>query len=409
MLYFVEAATTGAGLSVMAELHASGREVALVTGDPARYESGRGAEILPELRTLGRLHVEDTTASELVRRRKGQKGPVGVISATDKYLPYAARLADAVGAPFLSVDAAELLRDKRRARQLFDQLEIGHVRWSDAPSASSVRDFSESIRAPIIIKNVVGSGSMDIAFAIGADEAEGRWEALAKGPRWLNGDLMVEEFIAGPLVSLETLVSHRRPIFLGVTDRQLSTPPTMAEVGYGFPARVEDTHESSMRAAVEKLVDALAIEQGFLHVEFILTPNGTHLVEVNGRLPGGLFVPMLKDCLKGDFYELLHDSALGRAVRFPGFSGMHSNGYVSYVGAHGLALEDSRVSDALHYPWIVDVVGGVRRGDVLAPVADFRGSVAHVRSLAPTASLAFSAARSAAEMLVPKTTGQDPY
>ena len=401
MLFFVEAATTGAGLSLLAALHDVGRDVALVTNLPGRYAASPGARVIAELSAKRRLHVTDTTLWESPEWLPEADAPHGVISASDKYLPYTAHLAQALGAPFLSVDAVARLRDKRRARELFDDLNVGHVRWAAPRSVEEVAAFAGDIGGPVIIKNVVGSGSMDVAFARTPTEAATRWKQLASRPRWLDGDLMVEEFVVGPLVSLETLVTQGRPVFLGVTDRQLSAPPVMAEVGYTFPVTVTEAHRSAMQHAVHKIVDALEIPQGFLHTEFILRPGSTHLVEVNARLPGGFFVPMLRDCLTGDLYDALHDAAVGRPISAPRHNGSFSSGYVSYAPVRGRALESSRVEDAKAHPWLVEMVGGVTAGDIVAPASDFRGSVAHVRALAPTPSLSATAARAAAESLIP--------
>ncbi|MFJ4036911.1 acetyl-CoA carboxylase biotin carboxylase subunit family protein [Microbacterium sp. NPDC090007] len=401
MLFFVEAATTGAGLTLLAALHDAGRDVAFVTNLPDRYATSPGSHVIAELSARGRLHVADTTSWSVPSWLPSPARSHGVISSSDKYLPYTAHLAQALGAPFLSVQAVARLRDKRRARELFDELNVGHVRWASPRSVAEAKEFAETVGGPVIIKNVAGSGSMDVAFAQTAATAAAAWEEMSSRPRWLDGDLMMEEFVAGPLVSMETLVTEGRPIFLGVTDRQLTAPPVMAEVGYTFPTEVTAAHRDAMQHAVREIVRALDIPQGFLHTEFILRPGTSHLVEVNARLPGGFFVPMLRDCLNGDLYEMLHDSAVGLPIAAPALNGKFSSGYVSYAPMRGRALESSRVDEARAYPWLVDMVGGVHAGAILAPAADFRGSVAHVRALAPTPSLSATAARAAAESLIP--------
>ncbi len=74
---------------------------------------------------------------------------------------------------------------------------------------------------------------------------------------------MAEEFVSGPLYSLETLVADGRCRHLGVTDRQLGPRPAFCEVSYTFPVRgARARAEAAMRAAVETLVAATGIAQG---------------------------------------------------------------------------------------------------------------------------------------------------
>jgi hypothetical protein len=212
---------------------------------------------------------------------------------------------------------------------------------------------------------------------------------------------MIEQYISGPLVSYEVLVNRGRPLFLGVTDRNLSPFPTAAEIGYAFPADVPAAHDKIMRSAVTRLVEHMGVVQAFLHCEFILTAADAHLVEINPRLPGALVTFMLRDCLDADFYQLVATSALGGAVRAPGWNGLYSGGYIAYAPRRAVALADSDTAAARAYPFVVDVLGGVQTGAAVGPASDYKGAVGHVRTVVGSRSLAGVAARAAGELLVP--------
>jgi biotin carboxylase len=404
MLYFVEASTTGSGLTMIRALSDAGRDVALVTSDAGKYqgEHDRSAlEILRERDQLQTVANTDTfsTSGFAVPSRPDSRH--GVIAASDRHLTFAADLAEYVGAPFLTPHAVSVLRDKRKARRLYDACGVGHIRWSDAPSAAAVGDFVREVSTQVLLKNVAGSGSQDIRVAGTEDDAILAWEDLMRRERWLDGEIMVEEYIRGPLVSLEVLVNEHRPIFLGTTDRQIARLPSLSEIGYTFPAPTGAEHETSMKEAVTTVVEALDIRNSFLHVEFILTPGCSHLVEINARLPGALVTYMLRDCLDDDFYGMVHDSAMGLRVPEPALNGLTSSAFIAYAPRTGIAASDSDAVGARSYPWVVDVLGGVKEGDPVGPAVDFRGSVGHVRTVGPSSTLTRAAATAAAELLLP--------
>jgi biotin carboxylase len=154
-------------------------------------------------------------------------------------------------------------------------------------------------------------------------------------------------------------------------------------------------------------VCSCVVRQGVFHSEFVLTPGGPHLIEVNARIPGALVTYMLRDCLDGDYYALVADAALGKSCDPLEHNGLFSSGYIAYAPRAGRARTESDNSAAAKYPWVADVLGGVSSGQIVGPPEDYRGSIGHVRTVAPTASLAYSAARAAARRLVPELAATD--
>ncbi|MBT2504246.1 acetyl-CoA carboxylase biotin carboxylase subunit family protein [Curtobacterium sp. ISL-83] len=402
MLFFVEAATSGSGLRMLRALTERGEPTAFITSNRAKYAAANDARVLDHLEAFGRLvEVASTEDYHLPEAVTSMPGPHGVVASGDRYLAYASCLAEDLGAPFPTSGAVEVLRDKRRARALYDDLGVGRVRWARAESEEQVRAFATHTAATGVIKNVHGTGSQDVRVYSGADEAVLFWRELVAKERYLQGELMVEEYVQGPLVSCEVLVSAGVAQVLGYTDRQLSPFPTVAEIGYTFPADLPGPLRDDMRHTVDAVVAALGIEQAFLHVEFVLREANAHLVEVNPRLPGALVTYMLQDCLTDDFAQMVADSALGRTVPTTSPNGLVSSGYIAYAPTRARATAPSDRDAAARFPWVVDVLGGVDVGAEIAPASDYRGAVGHVRALASSQSIAQTAARAAAELMVP--------
>jgi len=401
LLYFIEAATTGSGLLLAERAHLLGYDLCLVTTDIQKYDETPGRSVLDVLVERNRVRIENDLDS--YRRPDwldpSDHGSHGVFSGTDRHLAYASGLAEDLGAPYIRPGAVEVLRDKRRARELYRRIGLAQPAWADLPSRDAAAQFADSAGAPIVIKNVRGTGSLQVQLADSPDEAAAVWDLLMDESRYLDGDLMGEVFVDGPLVSLETLVSGGAPVFLGVTDRHLGPHPYFPELAYTFPAQVDLLHGRIMQEAVERIIAELGIEQGFLHTEFVLPPSGPVIVETNARLPGALVTRMLEDCLVDGFYNRAISAALGEPQPLPRFNGSYSSGVIIYADQLGLLATLPDWGQVQTLPWLKEVVPSAKVGQMVGSARDYRGSLGQVRTLAPSPSLSLAAAYAAAARL----------
>ena len=97
------------------------------------------------------------------------------------------------------------------------------------------------------------------------------------------GEVIIEEFLEGPLFSLESVTtSPGKHIFWGYTDRVLTED--FIEVGATFPAAVPD--DVAGKQLVAAALEAIGFDFGSCHTEMIFTSMGPRIVEINPR-PGG--------------------------------------------------------------------------------------------------------------------------
>ncbi|WP_412539375.1 ATP-grasp domain-containing protein [Longispora sp. K20-0274] len=399
MLLFVEAGIAGTGLSCLRWADDAGLDPALIAVDPTVYRDVPDGALLGDLAGRDRVFTaKDTDGDELdpglLDWARSGGGPVGVVCVGDRNLPFAARLAEALGAPFPSVDAVATFRDKRAARRVYTELGIRSPRWTPAARAEEAVALWAEV-GPVVLKNVKGAGSLDVLLCRTAEEVRAGHHALATGGRYLDGELMAEEFVTGPLLSVETVVSAGRCAHLGVTDRQLGPRPHFCEVSYTFPVMAPPAARAEMERAVEACVRHFGLT-GFLHSEFILTAEGPVLVEINARLGGGLLALMMNDCLSVSSWELLCRSALGQPLRIPRHTGRYASAVTVYPDTAGTVESVVDPGAVAANPFVVDVVWNARPGDRVAPATDYRGSVCQVRTVAEAPAVAYNAALTAA-------------
>lgn len=149
MLFFVEAATSGSGLRLLRQLTDRGEPTVFVTSNRAKYSGAEDAQVLDRLDGEGRLFEVDSTEDY---RTPGalvsMPGPHGVIASGDRYLAFAAHLAEDLGAPFPSRRAIDVFRtnDARGSSTTHSgsAASDGHPRTPRSGSAPSHRTWRRS-------------------------------------------------------------------------------------------------------------------------------------------------------------------------------------------------------------------------------------------------------------------------
>ncbi|MFE2140779.1 ATP-grasp domain-containing protein [Streptomyces sp. NPDC059456] len=402
MIFFIEAPLSGSGLSALTWALDHGVAAALVTTDPAKYRKVPGSEAIERLAEAGALHVVSTTEGEHVPEElitaasAADEELVGVVCLLDRHLLFAAALAERIGAPFASIDTVRTIRDKRLARTMYERLGIASPRWTAPRDEAEFVAFMAEVGGPVVLKNCRGTGSLDVVLCR-PEQGGAAFARMTEADRYLDGALMAEEYLRGPLYSLETLVTDDgRAHHLGFTDRQLGPAPTFCEVSYTFPVEVPEAPARDMREAVDKIVRECAIPQGMLHTEFVLTKNGAVIVEVNARPGGGLLPLMMDDCLTVPLPELLCAAALGQSLPEVAANGRHSSTVTVYAPARGQIRRVGGLEHAATQGYVTQVVTGAGAGDEARTAQDYRGAVCQIRTLGDTPGIAFNAALSTA-------------
>ena len=243
--------------------------------------------MLPVLRELGPVVVSTDPAH--IARALGPTTPRGVVTFAESTLGLAARIAEFFELPGPSKQTARWLTNKMQQRERLNEQGLGPVR-----SVSMIgSQIPPDVPLPAVIKPQQGAGSQDTVFV--RDERE-----LAIQARDLPADraYVIEELIQGsdrPLgpwltdyVSVETAVDTRpHVVHLGVTGRLPLADPAR-ETGLVYPITMPAGLEDEVRALAEAAIVALEIPVGLVHTEIKLTDCGPVIIEVNGRLGGGL-------------------------------------------------------------------------------------------------------------------------
>ncbi|HLX77674.1 MAG TPA: ATP-grasp domain-containing protein [Acidimicrobiales bacterium] len=317
------------------------------------------------------LHA-DAIADELI-----PTSPAGITTFSDEYMPLTAALARRLSLAYHSEETAVSLADKKEQRRALRSAGVpSPAVWEVPADLSDLPSFVESLGYPVVVKPRQGTGSFATALANDEGELSDHLARLAD----VEAEFLVEEYLPdrdprSPFaddLAVEIMVQGGRVFRLATTGKFRHAPPFRGR-GCFLPSSVDAATETEMFDAAEAAAVALGITDGFLNVDVKLTPVGTRIVEVNGRLGGN--VDMLMELAGGPpVLPLVFRLALGRDMTAdPALPSLLSGnwsrvGYFAWVQAPMAASRLSGVAgidEVAALPHVSTVIRNRNQGDSL--------------------------------------------
>ncbi|MCK7622629.1 ATP-grasp domain-containing protein [Streptomyces sp. RS10V-4] len=245
----------------------------------------------------------------------GHPGPGAVLTWDEALLETTAEVARRLRLPHMSPEAVRRCRDKLTTRRLLERAGVPSARFRHVHSAAAARAAAAELGAPVVVKPRALAGSIGVTLATGPDEAAAAYAqavgAAFPGLGALDGAI-VEEYLAGPEISVDCAVTGGEATVVNVARKRLGFAPHFEETGHLVAPWRHEPWADEVRAVVAAAHTALGIRTGLTHTELRLTAGGPRVVEVNGRL-GGDFIPLLGTLATGvDPVLAAADIALGR-------------------------------------------------------------------------------------------------
>ena len=180
-----------------------------------------------------------------------------------------------------------------------------------------------------IVKPADNSGSrgIDLLKDYSIETIEKAFDYSKQSSR--SGDLMVEEYMEGPEVSVETLSVDGVCHVIQITDKLTTEAPYFVEMGHSQPSRLSEETKNKIKEVAIAANHAIGIENGPSHTEIKVTNDGPKIVELGARLGGDnittYLVPlstgvnMVECCIKialGEKPDLVEKYKKGSAIRY---------------------------------------------------------------------------------------------
>jgi len=234
-----------------------------------------------------------------------------VTTATDKPILMMCRIAKILNLPFPSYESCEILLNKTRFKQFLENNNMPFAKGYEFRSPK--KTIPSNLAFPVMIKPVMNSGSRGVIKCDGILEFQNKIEETIKHCE--NKGYLIEEYIQGDEISVETLVQGNKIHIIQITDKIVSAPPYNVELGHIQPSRYE-----YLRPAIEKLlqdiVDKLNLNNCALHPEMKVYNNRLTLIEIGPRLGGDFITSHLVPLSTGiNIEKQLINITLGKMIR----------------------------------------------------------------------------------------------
>ena len=266
--------------------------------------------------------IDIEAAIEAAKRHKVE----GVMTlATDMPMRTVAAVAKECGLVGVTEETAKKATDKSVMREVLKIAGVPIPKFFRVTDKEEFKAAVEKIEGSFMVKPADSSGSRGILKVEDRTDIDSAYEYTKQFSR--NGIVIVEEFMVGPEVSVETLAIDGEVHVIQITDKITTGAPHFVEMGHTQPTRLDCVEEiKKVAIAANK---AVGIENGPSHTEIIVTKGGPKIVEIGARLGGDCItthlvplstgVNMVEACIKialGERPDIEPTLHYGSAIRY---------------------------------------------------------------------------------------------
>ncbi|MGL5865685.1 MAG: ATP-grasp domain-containing protein [Dermatophilaceae bacterium] len=318
-LLMIESWLNSTGRALPPILRELGHEYVLVTRDLDLYPPGPDGLPHPVLRYASevvRIETNDIRALlagavDIASRRRVD----GVLTTCDYYLESVAVVAQRLGLPGEDPQVVRATTRKDRVRAILAATGIPDVAHAVVPDWEGARKAAADLGYPLVAKPVDLNSGTGVRCVAGEDELAEAFRTASRDARNSRDQgrtqvLLLEKFLAGQELSVETMTRRGVSTVLAVTDKSLTAAPAFVESGHMVPARLTPEVTTAVTELVLATLSALGVTHGLAHTEVMVTAEGPRIVEVNPRQGGGSIFELVALVTGSNPLKLLIDLAL---------------------------------------------------------------------------------------------------
>lgn len=206
--------------------------------------------------------------------------------ATDVCMPTIAFVAEHLNLISNSYFSTLLATNKSKMRFAFDAYGVNSPKSICIDDINHIEDINFDF--PLIVKPTDRSGSRGVSKVYNIEDLR---NAVLRGlNESLEKKVVIEEFIDGEEVSVETISWMGNHHILIITDKVTTGEPYFVELAHHQPSQLSFKIQELIKLETLKALNALEIKFGASHSEFKITKEGkVYAIEVGARM-GGDFI-----------------------------------------------------------------------------------------------------------------------
>ncbi|MDN5423664.1 MAG: ATP-grasp domain-containing protein [Chryseobacterium sp.] len=264
---------------------------------------------------------------ELILTECEKIGIHGILTiATDICIPTISYVANHLKLSGNSIECSLLTTNKSLMRKCFEENGI------ESPKSVTVSEFKpedfQSFTYPVIIKPSDRSGSLGVIKASSLEECKKAIENAVIVS--FSKTCVVEEFVAGKEVSVETVSFKGKHRIITITDKEITAEPYFVELAHHQPSAFSKEIKNKINEISYAILNATKVENGASHIELMITEEEkVYPIEIGSRMGGDFIGSDLVPLSTGfDYMQAVLDIALDQyilpeSIQSTAFSGVY--------------------------------------------------------------------------------------
>lgn len=232
----------------------------------------------------------------------------GIVSnasdTTARTVSYIAEQLKLNGTPY---DVFNKLQDKQYIRKLLEE-----VSFFEQIKYYQYQGIDKELY-PCVVKPCIGNAKKGVSMVNNKEE-------MAQAIKYASNNntaIIVEEYITGKEISVESISFHGQHYILQITDKDSSAAPHFTELGHHQPAQIPSIIKEKIFLAIPELLNKIGYTDGASHIEIKYCNHKLYLIEVNLRGGGDEISNQLVFMSTGiDYLKCMIEVALN-TFRFP--------------------------------------------------------------------------------------------
>ncbi len=230
--------------------------------------------------------------------------------ATDICIPTIAYVAQKMNLIGNSQKCAELTTDKSAMRNCLQKFNIPIPKSFTVLQNEELDEENNNLRFPLIIKPADRSGSLGVIKVFNNTEAI---TAINEAIQYsFSKKCVVEEFVEGAEVSVETISYQGMHEVITITDKTITKEPYFVELEHHQPSQLTDDIQQKIRKIAIDVLYATEVKNGASHIEMKINSKGIFVIEIGSRMGGDFIGSDLVFLSTGfDYLKAVIEIALG--------------------------------------------------------------------------------------------------
>ncbi len=321
------------------------------------------------------MSTRDVQGSVRIAKKQNEITPIsGVLTVgTDASMTVAA-VANALNLPGIKFDDAEAATNKLKMRMRFKEHNIPSPAFLPVWTLADAKKGCKILGYPVVMKPSDNMGARGVMRLDNANQVADAFKfAKSASP---SGELIIEQFMEGPELSIDAIVFNGEITITGVADRIIEYPPNFVETGHTMPSHLNLEMLEDACDVMRRGVKALGITTGAAKGDIKVTKSGAMIGEIAARLSGGFMsaytyplssgVDLMKAMIEvsigqepGNLEPLFNRVAIERAI----------------ICKPGIIKKISGLEEALKVPGIEEIFLNIKEGDrVIKPTSNVEKS-----------------------------------